>query len=132
MLTHLSICNVVLIEKLEVDFSNGLTIFSGETGAGKSILLDSLGFILGSRSETSMIRQGQEKLTVTGIFDLQNKQSPLYEILQKNEIETELFDDIIIKRTLDKTGKSRIFFNDCPISLKLLKQISPYLVACSS
>ena len=64
MLTRLLINNVVLIEKLELEFSKGLTIFSGETGAGKSILLDSLGLILGARAETGLIRHGAEKLCV--------------------------------------------------------------------
>ena len=69
MLKSLSIKNVVLIESLDIDFSKGLTVLSGETGAGKSMLLDSLGLLLGNRSETSLIRTGADKLTVIGVFE---------------------------------------------------------------
>ncbi len=126
MLTRLSINNVVLIEKLELEFSKGLTIFSGETGAGKSILLDSLGLILGARAETGLIRHGAEKLCVVGTFELEDKKSPFFQICNENEIEAE--DEIIIKRTLTPDGKSKIFLNDQPISLKLLKELGSYLV----
>jgi len=128
MLTRLLISNVVLIEKLELDFSSGLTIFSGETGAGKSILLESLGFILGARAETDMIRPNADKMSVTGVFDISNTQNPVADILRENEILLEKNEDIIIKRSLDKSGKSKILINDTPASLKLLRQICLYLV----
>ena len=70
MLKTLSIRNVVLIDSLDIDFSGGLTVLSGETGAGKSILLDSLGLLLGSRSESSLVRTGVDKLSVTGVFEV--------------------------------------------------------------
>ena len=70
MLKTLSIRNVVLIDSLDIDFSGGLTVLSGETGAGKSILLDSLGLLLGSRSESSRVRTGADKLSVTGVFEV--------------------------------------------------------------
>ena len=70
MLKTLSIRNVVLIDSLDIDFSGGLTVLSGETGAGKSILLDSLGLLLGSRSESSLVRTGADKLSVTGVFEV--------------------------------------------------------------
>jgi len=128
MLSRLLISNVVLIEKLELDFSSGLTIFSGETGAGKSILLESLGFILGARAEVGMIRQNAEKMSVTGVFDISNRQSPVFNILRENEILLEKDEDIIIKRSLDKSGKGKILINDTPVSLKLLRQICINLV----
>ncbi|MBR6409406.1 MAG: DNA repair protein RecN [Alphaproteobacteria bacterium] len=126
MLTRLLINNVVLIEKLELEFSKGLTIFSGETGAGKSILLDSLGLILGARAETGLIRHGAEKLCVVGTFELEDKKSPFFQICAENEIEVD--DEIIIKRTLTTDAKSKIFLNDQQISLKLLKELGSYLV----
>ena len=126
MLTRLLINNVVLIEKLELEFSKGLTIFSGETGAGKSILLDSLGLILGARAETGLIRHGAEKLCVVGTFELEDKKSPFFQICAENEIEVD--DEIIIKRTLTTDAKSKIFLNDQPISLKLLKELGSFLV----
>ena len=126
MLTRLLINNVVLIEKLELEFSKGLTIFSGETGAGKSILLDSLGLILGARAETGLIRHGAEKLCVVGTFELEDKKSPFFQICAENEIEAD--DEIIIKRTLTTDAKSKIFLNDQPISLKLLKELGSFLV----
>jgi DNA repair protein RecN (Recombination protein N) len=73
MLKTLSIRNVVLIDSLDIDFSNGLIVFSGETGAGKSILLDSLGLLLGSKAEISLIRTGADKLSVTGVFEVSSK-----------------------------------------------------------
>ena len=126
MLTHLLINNVVLIEKLELDFSNGLTVFSGETGAGKSILLDSLGFVLGAKADTGLIRKGSDKMSVTAVFEGVEKESPFYALCGENEIET--YDEIIIRRTLTADGKSKILICDQPISAKLLKELGSYLV----
>lgn len=126
MLTHLFINNVVLIEKLDLEFSGGLTIFSGETGAGKSVLLNSLGLVLGARAETGLIKTGADKLNVTAEFEIQNKASPVFKLLSENEIEAD--ENIIIKRTLNKDGKGKIFLNDQPISLKLLKELGSLLV----
>ncbi len=125
MLKSLSIRNVVLIESLDIDFSNGLTVLSGETGAGKSILLDSLGLLLGNRSEASLIRTGADKLTVTGIFET-SKNNNIYKLA--NDYDLEIDDEIIIKRIITKEGKSKIFFNDQPITLKLLKELSSNLI----
>ncbi len=126
MLESLSIRNVVLIDKLDLEFANGLTILSGETGAGKSILLDSLGLVLGQRADTSLIRQGEEKLSVTAIFSLPHKDSKLYSLMIDNDIDVE--ESIVIKRSLTTDGKSKIFINDQPVSLKLLKEIGSELV----
>ena len=125
MLTGLVINNVVLIEKLDLKFSKGLTVFSGETGAGKSMLLDSLALISGARSDVSLIRAGADKLVVSASFDIQNKNSQLFEICKENDLD--LSDEIIIRRILTSDGKSKIFFNDTPISLKLLKRVGAYL-----
>jgi len=125
MLTGLFINNVVLIEKLQLDFSNGLTIFSGETGAGKSVLLDSLALISGARSDTSLIRPGHDSLCVSASFEIKNKKSPLFDVLKENGLTPS--SEIIIRRILTADGKSKIFFNDEPVSLKLLKTLGSYL-----
>lgn len=126
MLQSLSIRNVVLIDKLDLDFKSGLSVLTGETGAGKSILLDSLGLVLGKRAETSLIRRGADKLSVTAVFDAEPDNAELQKLLAENELETG--DEMIIKRTLSADGKGKIFFNDQPISAKLLKDIGKYLV----
>ena len=126
MLRSLYIRNVVLIDKLDLDFGSGLSVLTGETGAGKSILLDSLGLVLGNRAETGLIRSGEDKLSVTAIFDGQEANTPLQNLLSENEIEGG--SEIIIKRTLDRNGKGKIFINDQPISARLLKEIGPLLV----
>ncbi len=125
MLKFLSIRNVVLIDSLDIDFSKGLTVFSGETGAGKSILLDSLGLILGNRSETSLIRVGADKLTVTGVFEI-DASNKIYDIAKEYDLEID--GDIIIKRTITQDGKNKVLFNDQVITLKLLKEISSNLI----
>ena len=125
MLKSLSIKNVVLIESLEIEFSKGLTVLSGETGAGKSILLDSLGLLLGNRGETSLIRTGADRLSVSGVFEI-NKSNKIHSIAQEYDLEIE--DDVIVKRTITSDGKGKILFNDQPITLKLLKEISQYLI----
>lgn len=126
MIKSLSIKNVVLIDKLDLDFPNGFIVFSGETGAGKSILLDSLGFVLGKRADTSMIRSGEDKLFVSAVFDLPAENNNLKKLC--DEYELEYTDEIIIKRSLSSDGKGKIFFNDQPITQKLLKEIGAQLV----
>ena len=127
MLTSLSIRNVVLISKLDLDFKSGLSVLTGETGAGKSILLDSLGFVLGNRAETGLIRQGADKLSVTATFDIRIKDTPLEGIFSEYELDIPE-DEIVIKRTLSTEGKGKIFLNDQSISAKVLKEIGRYLV----
>ena len=126
MLQTLSIRNVVLIDKLDLDFQSGLSVLTGETGAGKSILLDSLGLVLGNRAETSLIRHGADKLSVAASFALPKEDNPVCRLLAENEIEVE--DGLIIKRTLNTEGKGKIFINDQPVSVKLLREIGRYLV----
>lgn len=125
MLKTLSIRNVVLIDSLDIDFKNGLTVLSGETGAGKSILLDSLGLLLGNRSEASLVRTGTDKLSVTGVFEVQ-ADNKIYEIAKEYDLEID--GDIIIKRTITAEGKGKILFNDQIITLKLLKELSQNLI----
>lgn len=105
MLQSLSIRNVVLIDKLDLDFKSGLSVLTGETGAGKSILLDSLGLVLGNRAETSLIRQGEDKLSVTAQFSLQKQTPALRALLDEYEIEAD--DELLIKRSLTRDGKGK-------------------------
>ena len=126
MLTSLSVRNLVLIDRLELDFQGGLSVLTGETGAGKSILLDALGLVLGSRAETSLIRHGEEKLGVAAEFVLKDKSHPVFELFKEYELESE--EEISIKRVLDTNGKGKIFINDQPITAKLLKEIGKLLV----
>ena len=126
MLKSLSIRNVVLIDKLDLDFQNGFSVLSGETGAGKSILLDSVGLFLGKRAEIGMIRSGCDKLSVCGNFEIADKKGELAALCAEYDLD---FDhEIIVKRTLNQDGKGKIFFNDQPITQKLLKEIGSYLV----
>lgn len=126
MLTALSINNVVLIDKLDLEFKSGLSVLTGETGAGKSILLDSLGLVLGNRAEASMIRQGADKLSVSAVFELSVENKELSALLDEYEIEAS--DELLIKRTLNRDGKGKIFINDQPVGARLLKEIGRYLV----
>ncbi len=125
MLKSLSIRNVVLIESLDIDFNMGFTVLSGETGAGKSILLSSLGLLLGNRTEVSLIRSGADRLSVTGIFEVScvNK---IYNLAQEYGLDID--GDIIIKRIITADGKNKILFNDQIITLKLLKELTQNLV----
>ena len=126
MLKSLSIRNVVLIDKLDLDFQNGFSVLSGETGAGKSILLDSVGLLLGKRAEIGMIRSGCDKLSVCGSFEISDKKGELAALCAEYDLDFQ--HEIIIKRTLNQDGKGKIFFNDQPITQKLLKEIGAYLV----
>ena len=127
MLTALSIRNVVLIEKLDLDFDKGLCVFTGETGAGKSILLDSLGLTLGVRADSSLVRHGCDGLSVSASFSIE-KLHPVWGILAEQGVEADVRDDIILKRTVTKEGKSRAFINDQPVSAALLKMVGDSLV----
>lgn len=126
MLKSLSIRNVVLIDRLDLDLQKGFTVLSGETGAGKSILLDALGLLIGQRAETGMIRTGCDKLSVTGCFEPEYKNPELQNLCLEHELD--FANEIIISRVLTKDGRSKIFFNDQPITLKLLKEIGGLLV----
>lgn len=124
MLNSLYISNIVLIEKLNLQFGKGLNIMTGETGAGKSILLDALSLALGARSDTGLIRSGCDMATVSAEFDFINDKTR--EILDENGIDYS--DGLILRRTLSSDGKSRAWVNDVPVSVKVLKQIGDEIV----
>lgn len=125
MLQSLSIHNVVLIDKLNLNFGKGLSVFTGETGAGKSILLDALSLALGGRADTGLIRHGQDSLSVIAEFSIDEKH-PAYQLLKENELDADT--TLILRRTISKDGKSKAFINDIPVSVNLMRQIGDTLV----
>lgn len=125
MLRSLLIKNYALIEEISVEFSSGLTVITGETGAGKSILIDALGLLLGERASTEIIRTGAEKTIVEGVFDVRNNKR-IAEILRSTE--SDMTDDIIVRREVSNKGQSRCFINDSPVNVSLLKEIGDALV----
>lgn len=125
MLRSLHIKHIVLIKDLKIDFFNGFSVFSGETGAGKSILLDSLSLTLGERANFNLIRYGEDKAEVTAIFSVSTNHLSL-ELLKENSIE--VIDEIIIRRIISTDGKSKSFINDTPVSVTFLRQIGATLI----
>ncbi|WP_339823995.1 DNA repair protein RecN [uncultured Parasphingorhabdus sp.] len=128
MLQSLSIRDIVLIEALDLEFGSGLTVLTGETGAGKSILLDSLGLALGNRADSGLVRQGTEKAQVTASFASPAKGSKLAATLAENDIEIEPGEPLIIKRSVKADGGSRAFINDQPCSATLLRTVGGQLI----
>jgi DNA repair protein RecN (Recombination protein N) len=125
MLAQLSIRDIVLIERLDLSFNEGLSVLTGETGAGKSILLDSLALALGGRGDGDLVRQGCDKGQIVAVFDLAANHH-VRDILKQNDIEDE--GDIIIRRVQSADGRSRAFINDQPCSISLLRSIGPHFV----
>lgn len=124
MLTNLHISNIVLIEKLNLEFGAGLNILTGETGAGKSILMDALSLALGARSDIGLIRHGCDMASVTAEFD--NVGDVVKNIMTENGLDSD--DNIVLRRTITTDGKSRAWINDVPVSVRLLKEIGDVLV----
>lgn len=125
MLAQLSIRDIVLIEKLDIEFLGGLSVLTGETGAGKSILLDSLSLALGARGDASLVRHGAAQGQVTAIFDVP-LQHPARIFLKDNEINDD--GDIILRRVQNSDGRSRVFINDQAASVSLLRELGRLLV----
>lgn len=125
MLTQLYIRNFALIEEVDIDFHTGFSVITGETGAGKSIILGAIGLLLGNRAELRYIMQGKEKCIVEGHFNLQGRN--LHDFFQQNDIEYEE-SDCIIRRELNTNGKSRAFINDMPVSLNAMRELGIKLI----
>lgn len=127
MLLSLTIKNVVLIEGLTVDFTDGFCALTGETGAGKSILLDSLGLALGMRADAGLVRKGADQAQVVASFDIAASH-PVYGVLRETGMDADTGDMLILKRTVGADGRSRAFINDEPVSVGLLRQAGALLV----
>ncbi len=125
MLSRLSIRNIVLIERLDIDFTFGLSVLTGETGAGKSILLDALSLALGARGDASLVRYGTTQGQVIAVFDVP-RNHPVRTLLADNAIEDD--GDIILKRVQTADGRTRVFVNDRPSSVTLMRDIGRALV----
>lgn len=123
MLKHLSIQNYALIESLEIDFEPGYSVITGETGAGKSILLGALSLILGNRAETNVLKNKEKKCTVEAEFDIQRYSLKVF--FDRNDID---YDEItLIRREIMPGGRTRAFVNDTPVTLNILKDLSVQL-----
>lgn len=128
MLTRLSIRNIVLIEALDLTFGRGLGVLTGETGAGKSILLDALGLVLGNRADSGLVRGGTDKASVSASFEFAALPQGLAERLDDADIEVEDGEPLIVRRQLRPDGKSKAFVNDQPVSVGLLREMAGFLV----
>lgn len=125
MLAALSIRDIVLIDRLDLDFSNGMSVLTGETGAGKSILLDSMTLALGGRGDAGLVRQGQAQGQITAVFDIP-MDHPVRVALRANDIDDD--GDVILRRIQSADGRTRAYVNDQPVSASLLRQIGTSLV----
>ena len=128
MLTRLAIRNIVLIEALDLDFSSGLGVLTGETGAGKSILLDALGLALGARADSGLVRAGADQASVTASFEFAPLPPAIAAILAEAEVEIEPGEPLLIKRRVKADGGSKAFVNDQPVGAALLRELSAHLV----
>ena len=128
MLTGLSIRDVVLIEALDLEFDTGLGVLTGETGAGKSILLDALGLALGARADSGLVRAGADRAQVTASYDAPVALSPLSALLSENDIAVEAGEPLMIRRSVRADGGSKAFINDQPCSAALLRDVGTHLV----
>ena len=125
MLSRLSIRDIVLIDRLDIDFAKGLAVLTGETGAGKSILLDAFALALGARGDQALVRQGAEQGQVTASFEVA-RSHPARAVLKANDIVAD--DELILRRAQFADGRTRAFVNDQPVSVQVLKQLGEALV----
>lgn len=125
MLSRLSINNYAIIDELEIDFSGKLNVITGETGAGKSIIVGALGLILGERADSAALVNKQKKCVVEGVFNTGSKKSVIT-FLKENELDAE--EELVVRREIGTNGKSRAFINDTPVNLSQLQQLSSLLV----
>ena len=126
MLSRLLVKNYVLIDSLEIDFPEGLIIITGQTGAGKSILLGALSLVMGSKADASMVSEGADNCVVEAEFEMGDDEQ-LKSLIEENEAEWE-DGHLIIRRVVNRSGRSRAFINDCPVPVQVLQDISSRLV----
>ncbi len=126
MLLELRVENYAVIDNVAVEFAPGLNLLTGETGAGKSILIDALALLLGEKASTDAIRHGADKAVVSAVFELEGKAAE--KILEENGIDPE-GDELIVRREVSTSGKGRVFINNQPATVAVLKQLGPHLAA---
>ena len=128
MLTQLTINNFAIVRQLEIELAKGMSVITGETGAGKSIAIDALGLCLGQRIETSMVREGQERAEICATFFIEPTNSA-YQWLQEQELQDpDNPSDCILRRVINADGRSKAFINSTPVSASQLKEIGQYLI----
>src|SRR6187200_428440 len=126
MLTLLKIKNIALIDELSIEFGSGLNLLTGETGSGKSIIVDSLGALTGDRVSSDLIKEGEQSATIEGLFSITHLMD-LNPLLEESGIELD-GDEMIVRRELSTTGKNRVFINNQLVTQGLLKRAGAYLV----
>src|SRR6476646_12287113 len=127
MLRQLAIHNVVLVERLDLEFEPGLGVLTGETGAGKSILLDALGLALGSRAESSLVRSGEDGAAVSAELELPSAH-PAFDLLREQGIEVDAGEPLIVRRTLKSDGGSRAFIGAAAVPAGVLRDLGSQAV----
>lgn len=127
MLTNLNIQNIVLIENMTIDFQSGLCALTGETGAGKSILLDSLGLVLGLRADAGLVRHGADKSSVSAVFDVAPNHNA-FDILKNADMDVDQSEGLILRRALTSEGRSKAYINDQAVSASLMRDVGQTLV----
>ena len=128
MLTQLTINNFAIVRQLEIELAKGMSVITGETGAGKSIAIDALGLCLGQRIEISMVREGQERAEICATFFIEPT-NPAYQWLQEQELQDpDNPSDCILRRVINADGRSKAFINSTPVSASQLKEIGQYLI----
>ena len=128
MLTQLTINNFAIVRQLNIELSQGMSVITGETGAGKSIAIDALSVCLGQRTEASMLREGQERADICATFHL-NQNNPAFQFLQENELQDpDNPEDCILRRIINHDGRSKAFINGIPVSAAQLKEIGQHLI----
>ncbi len=127
MLSEISIRNVVLIEALDLELGPGLSAMTGETGAGKSIILDALGMATGARADKGLIRRGADNARCVARFSI-SRNHKVWDILRQADIDYDQNEDMVLRRTITPDGRSRAYINDAPVSVKLLAQIGQYVL----
>src|SRR5437868_8301012 len=125
MLRTLHIENYAIIDSLQIDFSEKMNVITGETGAGKSIIMGALGLILGERADTSVLVNKERKCIAEGIFKTGGRKA-IKDFLKENDLDPE--DELVLRREISTSGKSRAFVNDTPVNLGQLQQLSSMLV----
>ena len=124
LLLELRVENYAVIDNVVVEFGPGLNLLTGETGAGKSILIDALALLLGEKASTDVVRHGCDKAIISAVFETEGKALP--QILEENGLDSDA-DQVILRREILATGKARVFVNNQPATVAVLKQLAPHL-----